>query len=85
MANETQRSAAIASWQKGDRIHRAALVGLVVTRLAMTRVVVKTALPSAISGVTRLYRLKTNVKAAEWTLTPDKVAEIDAILQGKDA
>ncbi len=35
---------------------------------------------SVISGLTKLEQLQANAKAADWSLTPDEVAEVDAIL-----
>jgi aryl-alcohol dehydrogenase-like predicted oxidoreductase len=36
---------------------------------------------SVISGATRLEQVLSNVKAADWTLTPDDVAEVNQILK----
>ena len=38
---------------------------------------------SVISGVTRVDQLRENVKAAEWTLSPEEVAEVEKILKGE--
>ena len=37
---------------------------------------------SVISGLTKLAHLEANVRAVEWQLTPDEVAEVTAILDG---
>jgi aryl-alcohol dehydrogenase-like predicted oxidoreductase len=34
---------------------------------------------SVIAGATRLEQVEQNVKAADWTLTPEDMAEIDKI------
>lgn len=40
---------------------------------------------SVISGLTRLEHLEANAKAADWSLTPQDVAEINAVLDGDSA
>ena len=39
---------------------------------------------SVISGLTRLDHLQANAKAADWVLTEDDLAEITAVLEGKE-
>ena len=36
---------------------------------------------SVITGATRMEHLMSNVKAAEWTLTTEEIAEVNAILE----
>ena len=41
-------------------------------------------LPSVIAGATKPEQVEQNVKAAEWRLTPEEMAEVDAITKRRD-
>ncbi len=51
--------------------------------LAQAWLLAQPAMASVISGVTRVEQLQQNVKAAEWSLTPEEAAEVTAILDAK--
>ncbi len=63
---------ALAAWV-GERGHT--LVDLAFAWLAA-----KPAVTSIIAGATKVEQVKANVAAGSWTLTPDEVAEVDAIV-----
>lgn len=50
------------------------------TELAHVWLLAQPSVSSVISGLTRLEHLKANAKSADWTLTADELAEVNAIL-----
>lgn len=57
--------------------------GHTMVELAEAWLLAQPAVCSVISGVTKLQQLEANVKAGEWALTPEEVAEVNAILDGE--
>ena len=57
--------------------------GHTLVELAEAWLLAQPAVCSVISGVTKLSQLEANVKAAEWTLSADEAAEVNAILDGE--
>lgn len=48
--------------------------------MAIAWLLARPEIPSVIAGLTRIEQLQANTRAAEWTLTPDEVSEINRIL-----
>lgn len=57
--------------------------GHTMVELAEAWLLAQPAVCSVISGVTRLAHLEANVKAAEWMLSPEEVAEVNTLLDGE--
>ena len=54
--------------------------GHTMAELAHSWLLAQPSVASVISGLTKLYQLEANAKAADWVLSKDELAEIDAIL-----
>ena len=50
--------------------------------LAIAWLVGQPQIPSVIAGVTRVEQVDANVKAAEWRLTGEELAEVRKVLEG---
>ncbi len=57
--------------------------GRTLLELAFSWLLARPTVASVIAGATKPEQLDANVKAAEWTLTPEELAEIDAMPRGQ--
>ena len=72
-----------ANWQRVERLERfAAERGHSLLELAMSWLLAHPAAASVIAGATRPDQVDANVKAADWKLTPEELAEVDKITKG---
>jgi aryl-alcohol dehydrogenase-like predicted oxidoreductase len=72
-----------ANWEKAEKLADfAAAHGRTMVELAFSWLAAQPAISSVIAGATRPEQVEANVKAAEWALTADDLAAIDAITQG---
>lgn len=58
--------------------------GHTMSELAIAWLLGQPQMASVISGASRLEQVEANVKAADWQLTDDELAEVRAVLEGKD-
>jgi len=56
-----------------------------INELAHAWLAARPQISSVISGATRVEHILANAKSGDWVLTPDEVAEIDAIIAGENA
>jgi aryl-alcohol dehydrogenase-like predicted oxidoreductase len=69
-----------ANWERVERLDDFAKArGRTLLELAFSWLAAKPVVSSVIAGATKPEQLEANVRATEWTLTPEDLAEIDAI------
>ncbi len=56
--------------------------GHTMVELAFSWLLSRPIVASVIAGATKPEQIEANVKSADWTLSPEELAEIDAITQG---
>lgn len=72
-----------ANWEKAEKLADfAASHGRTMVELAFSWLAAQPAVSSVIAGATKPEQVEANVKAAEWALTAEDLAAIDAITQG---
>jgi aryl-alcohol dehydrogenase-like predicted oxidoreductase len=72
-----------ANWEKAEKLADfAAAQGRTMVELAFSWLAAQPAVSSVIAGATKPEQVRANVKAADWSLTTDDRAAIDAITKG---
>jgi len=83
MTREAQRASEVltdANWEKTEKLAAFAEArGKTLVELAFSWLAAQPVISSIIAGATRPEQVAVNVKAAEWVLTPEELAEIDTI------
>lgn len=83
MTRETQRAAEVltdANWEKTEKLAAFSEArGKTLVELAFSWLAAQPVISSVIAGATRPEQIAANVKAADWALTAEDLAEIDAI------
>jgi len=78
-----ERYSTDANWALVERLEAfCAKRGRTLLELAFSWLLARPTVASVIAGATKPEQLDANVKAAEWTLTPEDLAEIDAMPRG---
>lgn len=83
MTRESQRAAEVlteANWEKTEKLTAFCEArGKTLVELAFSWLAAQPVVSSVIAGATKPEQVEANVKAAEWALTAEELAEIDAI------
>lgn len=71
------------NWERTEKlVDLAASQGKTMVELAFSWLAMQPVVASVIAGATRPEQVEANVKAADWVLTGDDLAAIDAITKG---
>jgi aryl-alcohol dehydrogenase-like predicted oxidoreductase len=79
-----ERYSTDANWELVERLEAfCSTRGRTLLELAFSWLLARPVVPSVIAGATKPEQLEANVKAVNWTLTPDELAEIDRLPRGQ--